>query len=135
MTTWGRIYKKVYENNTLVNLDYQNSGLLVANDVGSASIRNNLVYIDQENTNKNARNLLIATAASYPDKADCRDNIVYDTNISDGAPAFNMFYHNQYNGVLGISPTVLATSPLAVENYDECRFTPAPEYASYGAQR
>lgn len=134
VTNATTINSLVFENNTLVNLDYQNSGLLVANDIGSASIRNNLVYIDQENTSKNARNLLIATA-SYPAKADCRDNIVYDTNISDGAPAFNMFYHSQYNGVLGISPTVLATSPLAVENYDECRFTPVPEYASYGAQR
>lgn len=131
------VNKFVFENNTLINLDYQNTALLVANNVYAASIKNNLIYIDQQNTNKNARNLLIATT-TYPEanNSDCRDNIVYDTNITDNSPAFNMFYHSQYNnGVLGVSPTVISSSPLAEENYDDCRFTPTPEYASYGAQR
>lgn len=137
VTNYTDVNKFVFENNTLINLDYQNSALLVANNVYAASIKNNLIYIDQQNTNKNARNLLIATG-TYPEanNSDCRDNIVYDTNITNNSPAFNMFYHSQYNnGVLGVSPTVIPSSPLAEENYDDCRFTPTPEYASYGAQR
>ena len=125
----------VFSNNTLVNLRYQNSALLVCDNISYAEISKNIVYFNQTYSSNNSINFLIATT-NYPTSAECSDNIVYDSNVVEGAPAYNMFYHSQYNnGVLGSNPVVLTDSPLQDTDFEEGIFTPTSEYASYGAQR
>lgn len=124
----------VFNNNTLVNLRYQNSALLVCDNISYAEISKNIVYFNQSYSADNSINFLIATT-SYPTSAECSDNIVYDSNVVDGVPAYNMFYHSQYNGVLGSNPVVLTDSPLQDTDFEKGIFTPTSEYASYGAQR
>ena len=124
----------VFNNNTLVNLRYQNSALLVCDNISYAEISKNIVYFNQLYSSNNSINFLIATT-NYPTSAECSDNIVYDSNVVDGVPAYNMFYHSQYNGVLGSNPVVLTASPLQGTDFKNGIFTPTAEYASYGAQR
>lgn len=125
----------VFNNNTLVNLRYQNSALLVCDNISYAEISKNIVYFNQSYSANNSINFLIATT-SYPTSAECSDNIVYDSNVVEGVPAYNMFYHSQYNnGVLGSNPVVLTDSPLQDTDFEKGIFTPTSEYASYGAQR
>ena len=124
----------VFSNNTLVNLRYQNSALLVCDNISYAEISKNIVYFNQTYSSNNSINFLIATT-NYPTSAECSDNIVYDSNVVDGVPAYNMFYHSQYNGVLGSNPVVLTASPLQDTDFENGIFTPTAAYASYGAQR
>ena len=130
VTNATAVDKLVFDNNTLVNIKYANSALIVANKFSSASIQKNLVYCDQTVSNKNNNNFMIATT-EYPTEATCSDNIVYDINIVNGKPAFKMFYHA--NEGLGQDPEILSVNPF--EGGDLSTFTPSTEFAEYGAQR
>ena len=128
----------VVENNTFVNVAHTNSAMLIASEYGDVHITKNLIYIQQSNipTNQTNMNMLraITNPDGYPDAPYCVDNIVYqDVNV-DGIQ-YNMFFNFTYSPASGELDNlqVLENSPF--EGGDLSTFTPAPEYASYGAQR
>lgn len=120
------------QNNTFVNTNPNNGALLISNEVSKATIKNNLLHIDQAATKGGS--ILFCVSETYPTDRDCCNNIVYDSN----GKTFNMYYAAgnvpEYNAETE-QIVSLTESPLANINYTDCIFTQKAEYAAYGAQR
>lgn len=127
----------IVENNTFVNVAHTNSAMIFALTYGDVDITKNLIYISQDNIpDQSSMNILRAlnNPDGYPDAPSCTDNILYsNTNVAE--LTYNMFYNSTYVPESGelVPPVLLDTDPF--EGGNLATFTPAAEYADYGAQR
>lgn len=126
-------------NNTFINILYNNSALLVLKSCDNMTINKNLIYFDEPITIVgNYLNVIncvetddTGSYIGYPESANCFDNIVYQ---GTNEKTFRMAYWTAYapSGEYEL-PRVETTDPF--EGGDLSTFTPAPAYAEYGAQR
>ncbi len=129
-------------NNTLINLFYQNSTAGIVKELDNVSVTKNLVYynqsLDNDEITKNSyyNFLRPITGGIYPATVYCLDNISYQQPTDQYSHTFRVFYDPDFvpgNGQLENTFRKLDVDPF--EEGDLTSFTPAPEYASYGAQR
>ena len=132
------VHSIIVENNTFVNVAYNNSAMIVASTYGDVDITKNLIYINQNNIPEKLTSMNILRAMNnpdgYPDAPSCTDNILY-SNINVADVTYNMCFNSSYVPESGelVPPVLLDTDPF--KGGDLATFTPAAEYASYGAQR
>lgn len=132
----------VIQNNTFVNTCYNNSASVIALNITEATITKNILYINQSMADvTQAYHCMLRAYGSYPATANCVDNIAYyDRSLPNGLEKvsryyFRIFQNNSYVPSSGSAEEfdLLDTDPF--EGGDLATFTPAAEYASYGAQR
>lgn len=140
--TQSNIGNIVIQNNTFVNTCYNNSASVIALNITEATITKNILYINQSMADvTQAYHCMLRAYGSYPATANCVDNIAYyDRSLPNGLTKvtryyFRIFQNNSYVPSSGSAEEfdLLDTDPF--EGGDLATFTPATEYADYGAQR
>ncbi len=150
-STQTNIEKIFISNNTFINIVYDNSAAVIARNIEQAMITKNLLYINKSlvDVSNAYHSMLRVYEGTYPAIANCVDNIAYyDRSLPNGLPDpteetpnpptryyFRIFNNNTFTPATGSAEEfdLLDTDPF--EGGDLSTFTPAPEYASYGAQR
>lgn len=131
-----------FQNNTLVNLAYTHTTAVIVKQIDNVTVTKNLVYfnqsIDAYNSTSSYPNLLrpIDNGGVYPQTANADDNVSYQLPTDTYQRTFKVFSKDNFDLVNGEVVNVfkkLTVDPF--EGGDLSTFTPAPEYASYGAQR
>lgn len=140
--TQSNIGNIVIQNNTFVNICYNNSASVIALNITEATITKNILYINQSMAAvTQPYHCMLRAYGSYPATANCVDNIAYyDRSLPNGLTTvtryyFRIFQNNSYVPSSGSAEEfdLLDTDPF--EGGDLSTFTPAPAYADYGAQR
>ena len=126
--TYTTVGKMTVENNTFVNVLPTNTAMILTSVMDELTFSKNLLYVDKDVTGNNTMRIL-HSFITYPEIANCTDNIVYNTTT---IPC-SMIYSNSYHPTTGMAedPAPVSETPFS----DLSTFTQKPEYASYGAQR
>ena len=125
-------------NNTFVNICYNNSSAVLANEIENATVTRNITYFNESlDAITNAyHNFLRAFSDKYPAAPECYDNISYQLSTDTTVKYFRIFQNNNYkptSGQFEQESNRLKVDPFEGGNLST--FTPAAEYAEYGAQR
>ncbi len=131
----------VFESNTLSNICYNNSAMVIALDINQATVTKNLVYFDTDSWSGITQQYHCALRAygNYPATANCVDNIVYyDQTVPTGVEKggryyFRIFQKSDFKPTTGSSEEfeLISTDPFA--SGDIATFTPSSSYSSYGS--
>lgn len=135
------INKLDINNNTLVNLANTNTSAGIVKDIDNVTVTKNLIYFNQSIDSYDEKtlypNFLRPTdTGTYPEMANCYDNISYQLPTDEYQRTFRVFQDNNYTPTVGQVENVfrkLDVDPF--ESGDFATFKLSPEYASYGAQR
>lgn len=129
-------------NNTLVNVAYNNSAMVLAGNIGYAEAIDNLIYysynISENNNVTDKQNYfpLFRAWGNYPDYAECYSNIAYQQPQDTKIIGFRVWQNNNWIVSAGnVEQNIANADSDPFEGGDLSTFTPAPAYASYGAQR
>lgn len=136
----------VIENNTLSNICYNNSAMVIALNIDQATVTKNLVYFNTSSWSGVTQqyHCILRAYGSYPATANCTDNIAYyDQSVTTGVTGenaggryyFRIFQSPSFEPTTGSAEefNLIEVDPFA--SGDFATFTPATEYAEYGAQR
>lgn len=132
-----------FENNTVINLWAKTNGCVLYDSLGKISVTKNLFWTDMETTNY---------AFFRPTDTGAAQGIPYTGNPTGTLLDDNYVYQNSnetnwqwlYGGVNRVDQSgftaikearKITVDPLSVKDFENCVFTPIPEYAEYGAQR
>lgn len=144
-------------SNTFVNIAFEYSAMVIAQTIGEADIERNLLYFNQsiattsrywsilrtykasaDGSKDNAGNPIL-NVEGYPKTANCVDNIAYylPEDITTDTPIryFRAFQNSNFKPDAGTIENFEIAETDIFAGGDLSTFTPAPEYASYGAQR
>ena len=144
-------------SNTFANVAFDNSAMVIAQTIEEANIEKNLLYFNQKiDTLGQYWSVLRTFKASadgsvdddgkpilnvegYPKTSNCVDNIAYylpeDITTTTPIKYFRAFQNNNFKPDTGTIDNFKITETDIFAGGDLTTFTPAPEYASYGAQR
>lgn len=125
-------------NNTFVNICYNSSSAVLANEIENATVTRNITYFNKSlDTIDNVyHSFLRAFSDKYPAAPECYDNISYQLSTDTPVKYFRIFQNNNYKptgGQFEQESNRLKVDPFEGGNLST--FTPAAEYAEYGAQR
>ena len=132
----------VFESNTLSNICYNNSAMVIALNINQATITKNLVYFDTESWSGVTQqyHCILRAYGNYPATANCVDNIAYyDQSIATGVTGaggryyFRIFQNNNFKPTTGTAEEfeLIAADPFSGGNI--ATFTPNSTYSSYGS--
>ena len=134
----------VFENNTLSNICYNNSAMVIALNINQATITKNLVYFDTESWPGVTQqyHCILRAYGNYPATANCVDNIAYyDQSIATGVTGnnaggryyFRIFQNNSFKPTTGAAEEfeLISADPFSGGNI--ATFTPNSTYSSYGS--
>ncbi len=134
----------VFESNTLSNICYNNSAMVIALNINQATITKNLVYFDTESWSGVTQqyHCILRAYGNYPATANCVDNIAYyDQSIAAGVTGdnaggryyFRIFQSSSFKPTTGTAEEfeLIAADPFSGGNI--ATFTPNSTYSSYGS--
>lgn len=134
----------VFESNTLSNICYNNSAMVIALNINQATITKNLVYFDTESWSGVTQqyHCILRAYGNYPATANCVDNIAYyDQSIATGVTGdnaggryyFRIFQSSSFKPTTGTAEEfeLIAADPFSGGNI--ATFTPNSTYSSYGS--
>ena len=134
----------VFESNTLSNICYNNSAMVIALNINQATITKNLVYFDTDSWSGVTQqyHCILRAYGNYPATANCVDNIAYyDQSIATGVTGnnaggryyFRIFQNNSFKPTTGAAEEfeLISADPFSGGNI--ATFTPNSTYSSYGS--
>ena len=134
----------VFESNTLSNICYNNSAMVIALNINQATITKNLVYFDTDSWSGVTQqyHCILRAYGNYPATANCVDNIAYyDQSIATGVTGnnaggryyFRIFQNNSFKPTTGAAEEfeLISADPFSGGNIST--FTPNSTYSSYGS--
>lgn len=128
-------------NNILVNLANTNTSAGIVKGLDNVTVTKNLIYFNQSidafHSSALYPNFLRpVTGGTYPEMANCTDNISYQLPTDEIKRTFRVFQDNGFTPAAGhVDNTFTKLSVDPFEGGDFSTFTLAPAYSSYGPQQ
>ncbi len=134
----------VIENNTLSNICYNNSAMVIALNIDQATVTKNLVYFNTSSWSAVTQqyHCILRAYGNYPATAYCTDNIAYyDQSVTTGITGdnaggryyFRIFQNNSFKPTTGSAEEFELISSDPFSGGDIATFTPSGEYSGYGS--